>query len=136
MDNFTVPKFIEEKPKVVGPLTFRQFLFVGTAAGICLILYFTVPLHIFLICGVILLTGSFFLAFGKVNGIPIIMVIKNFFVFLSAPKIYLWKRKVLPPKFVEKAAKPPEKEDKKDVPRIAEKSQLRDLSTRIETGVK
>lgn len=128
---FIVPKFIERKPKIVGPLTFRQFLYVGVAAAACIIIYFTLSPIIFFLSLIILGGGSIFLAFFEVSGIPIANVITNFFSFSLSSKIYLWKKSGLPPKMIKREA--PKKEEKEpDVLNIAEKSRLRNLSERIE----
>jgi len=55
---FTVPQFIEKKAKIVGPFTFGQFLFIGIASGICLFLYFVLPLAVFIITSIVLLGGG------------------------------------------------------------------------------
>ena len=128
---FTVPQFIERPAKIVGPLTFKQFIFVGIAGGICIFLYFTAPFSVFVGAVIVLGGGSLALAFLKIERIPLPIFIKNLFVFLSKPKVYLWKKKAVPPKIIKKEL--PEKEAKKTPPKIASKSLIRDLSTRIET---
>ena len=136
MDQFTVPKFIEHKAKIVGPLTFNQFIFVGVAGAICFVFYFTVPFFIFILLSIIVMLGGFALAFVKSGGRSLPVVLKNFLFFSFAPKIYLWKKKGgLPPKIIEKA--PLLKEEKEaPVPTIAGKSRLKNLSTQIETKAK
>ena len=91
MDQFTVPKFIEQKPKIVGPLTFQQFVFVGIAVAISFFLYFTVPLMFFLAGSLTLVSLALGLAFGNAGGRPLTTMLKNFSVFIFAPKLYLWK---------------------------------------------
>lgn len=130
---FTVPQFIERPAKIVGPLTFKQFVFVGIAGGICLFFYFTMPLSVFIIATVVLLGGAFALAFLKIERTPLPFFIKNLFVFLFKPKVYLWKKKAIPPKIIKKKREA-EKGTKEEIaPKIAARSRLRDLSTRIET---
>jgi hypothetical protein len=129
---FVVPKFIERKPKVIGPLTFQQFAYVGTAAGICVFIYFTYSPLVFFISLVVLIGGSIFLAFFRVEGIPITTVIMNFFFYSFSSKIYLWKKTGMPPK-IKKIKKVKEKKDL-DVLNIAEKSRLKNLSERIESN--
>ena len=133
MDQFTVPKFIEMKPKIVGPLTFTQFIFIGGAAAICLILYFTLPFYFFLLATIVLMLGSFALAFLQIEGRSLPVILQNFFSFLFSSKIYLWRKKTLAPKIIEKIK--PEKITKEEgtTPKIIEKSRLTELSTRIET---
>jgi len=140
---FTVPKFIERQPRIIGPLTFKQFVFVGTAGGICLFLYFIVPFYLFIISAVFLLGAALSLAFVKIGKDPLPVVIKNFFVYIFNPKVYLWKKKITPyktPDFFKKRKKigKEEFEEKKEesVLKISGDSQLRKLSTRIETRSK
>ena len=133
MDQFTVPKFIEHKAKIVGPLTFNQFIFVGVAGAICFVFYFTAPFFIFILLSIVVMLGGFALAFVKSGGRSLPVVLKNFLFFSFAPKIYLWKKKGgLPPKIIEKAPLPKE-EKEAPVPTIAGKSRLKNLSTQIET---
>lgn len=132
MDQFTVPQFIEHEPKIVGPLTFKQFVFVGIAGAICFTLYFTVPFFVFVLLSIVIMLGGFALAFLKSGGRSLPFVLKNFFVFSLAPKIYLWKHKEgLPPKVMKFVAT--KEAEKSAVPTAVGKSRLNALSTQIET---
>lgn len=77
--------------------------------------------------------GGAALAFLKTGGRSLPVVLKNFFTFSLAPKIYLWKQKTgLPPKIIKTA--PPQKIlEKSTVPSVTGKSRLNTLSTQIET---
>lgn len=132
MDQFTVPQFIEHEPKIVGPLTFKQFIFIGIAIAICFIFYFTLPFFVFILATIIIMLGGAALAFLKTGGRSLPVVLKNFFAFFLAPKIYLWKQKTgLPPKIMK--ATPQKIIEKSTVPSVAGKSRLNTLSTQIET---
>ncbi len=90
---FTIPQFIEHEAKIIGPLTFKQFVFVGIAAAICFVLYFSVSFEIFIL-GCIVLGGiSIAFAFLKIEGIPLPQVFANFLKFSFTPKKYLWEKK-------------------------------------------
>lgn len=136
---FTVPQFIEREPKIVGPFTFRQFIYVAIAGGVCLLLFFILPFSAFVIAAIILLGGAFALAFLKVGKVSLPVFIKNFFLFfVLKPKIFLWRKKTTPLKTLRKervkGAEEAEKENKKrPVPKIAEGSRLKELFTRLET---
>jgi len=131
---FTVPKFIEKAPKIVGPLTFKQFVFVGTAGGICLFLYFTVPFHIFIIATVFLLGMASALSFLKIRGIAFPVFLKNLFFFLLSSKVYLWRKKTTAPKIIKKERIIEKKKtEEKPTPKIAERSRLKELFTQLET---
>ncbi len=130
---FLVPKFIQRKPKIVGPFTFEQSIYLGIAGAICVVLYYSTPFYVFLLGLIVFIGGSSFLAFGKVQGIPMPTVIKNFFYFSASSKVYLWKKSDSPPKLIKKKEV---EEEKKEAPilDIAGKSRLKKLSTKIEMG--
>lgn len=134
---FTVPQFIEKEPKIVGPFTFKQFIFIGIAGGLCLFLFFVLPLPIFIIIAIILLGGAFALAFLKIGKTSLPVFIKNFFIFLFKPRVYLWKKKISPPKFLrrEKRELKLEKEElkKESDLKVTKGSKLDELFTRLET---
>lgn len=133
MENFTVPQFIEHKAKIIGPLTFQQFFYIGTAAGLCFILYFLAPFFIFIMLTAVIMSMAVVLAFGKLEGRPLPLVFKNFTAFIMRPKIYLWKKKVGPPIRIVQTEKPKQPEIKvSPVPTIVGKSHLKDLSSQIE----
>lgn len=134
MDQFTVPQFIEHKAKIVGPLTFQQFIYVGIAAGFCFILYFTLPLTFFVMASIAIFAVALVLAFGKSGGRPLPLVMKNLLAFTTGPKIYLWKKKTGPPMKLIQMKKPEELEEvgKTPVPAVTGKSHLKDLSSQVE----
>lgn len=88
---FQIPQFIETEDKIVGPLTIRQFLYVGGAAGLSIILYFTAALWLWFILSVFLVTGGVSLAFVRVNGQPLMKIAASALNFYWRPQIYLWQ---------------------------------------------
>lgn len=131
---FTVPQFIEREAKIVGPFTFKQFIFIGTAGGICLFLYFVLPLSVSIIVAVILLGGAFALAFLKIGRTSLPVFIKNFFIFLFKPKIYLWRKKGAPPKVLRREEKVIKEEFKKEPTlKLTRGSKLSELFTHLES---
>jgi len=132
---FTVPQFIEKEPKIVGPFTFKQFIFIGVAGGICLFLFFTVSLPVFIIMAIVLLGGAFALAFLKIGKTSLPIFIKNFFSFLFKPKVYLWKKKTSPPKFLrkEKVEEKEEEIEEESKLKVSKGSRLNELFTHLET---
>ena len=133
---FTVPQFIEMEAKIVGPLTFRQFIFIGIAGAICFVLYFTLPFSLFLLATIVLGSGAVAFAFLKIGGQGLPTVLGNFLKFSLAPKIYLWGKKEVPTEVFKKEVVKAE-EKKEELPlKIAEKSQLKKLRTQIETKTK
>ncbi len=133
---FTVPQFIEYEAKIVGPLTFRQFVYVGIASAICFVLYFTAPFSLFLIASIVLGVGALALAFLKIGGRGLPTVLANFLRFNLMPKMYIWRKKEAPVTVFKKEIKKEEKIEEELPLKIAEKSQLKKLKTRIETKTK
>jgi len=133
---FTVPQFIEHEAKIVGPLTFRQFIFIGIAGGICFILYFTAPFQIFLLAAVVLGGGAATFAFLKIGGRSLPTVLGNFSKFFISPKIYIWKKKEVKFEVFKKEEKIIEEKEAELPLKIAEKSQLKKLRTQVETKTK
>ena len=133
---FTIPQFIEHEPKIVGPLTFRQFSFIGVAAAICFILYYTVPFSVFLIACLILGGGAMALAFLRIGGRSLPTIFGNFLKFSVSPKIFIW-RKIEAPIKVFKKERIKKEEAEEELPlKIAEKSQLKKIRTQIEIQTK
>jgi hypothetical protein len=135
---FTVPQFIEHDPKIFGPMTFKQSIFVGIALATCFILYFTVGkenLMLFIFISALLLSVAGALAFVKINGRSLPSVFMNILSFSMGQKIYLWKRKEMAPKFIKRTG--PIKVEKEDAQslRFAEKSRLKKLSNQIEIKI-
>ena len=87
---FQVPQFIEVEDKIFGPLTFKQFVYIGGGLGACYILWRVLPLLIAgpIIIAVAALTAG--LAFFQFNGRPLIMGLENGFFFFIRSKLYLW----------------------------------------------
>jgi hypothetical protein len=135
---FTVPQFIENEAKIVGPLTFKQSIYIGAGGGICFFLFFTAPFYVFAPLAIIVMAVAAGLAFLKVQSIPLPSYIKNFFFFLFKPKVYLWKKKNLPLKFfsqdksTEKMKATEDRDGNNSPLKISKKSRLNELNTEIE----
>lgn len=103
---FQVPQFIEVEDKIFGPLTFRQFVYLGGGTGICYMLFRVLPL--FLAFPFILVIGglALALAFMKFNGRPFNLAMENAFYYILHPRLYLWnnERKPAPKKAARAAA--------------------------------
>ncbi len=91
---YQVPQFIEVEDKVVGPLTFRQFVYLTGAGGICVVLIAYLPLVVaILLCIPVAALGAT-LSFYKVNGKSFIEILEAGFNYYTGAKMFLWKRDV------------------------------------------
>ena len=134
---FTMPQFIEEEAKILGPLVFKQIIYLGIAAVICFILYFSVPFFVFLFGCVILMGGGMALAFVKIGGKSLPSILANFLKFSLTSNIYIWKKSEQPViKVYKKKIEPTELIEEGLPLKIAGKSRLKKLQTEIETKTK
>ena len=135
---FTVPEFIEYETKIIGPLTFRQFIFVGIAGAICFFLYFTLGktnFALFIMACLIIGAIAGVLAFLQIGGRPFPTIIGNFLRFNLRPKMFIWRKKEMPMTIFKKEIK--KEETGEELPlKIAEKSRLKKMKTQIETKTK
>ncbi len=89
---FEVPQFIEVEDKVVGPLTWRQFIYLAGGIGICIIIWFSAPLIVFVILGVPFGALAGFLAFHRINNRPFSLFLESFIKYWRSGRLYLWKK--------------------------------------------
>lgn len=89
---FEVPQFIEIEDKIFGPLTWRQFLYLGGGVGMAAVMFFTLPFIFFVILGLPLAVVSGALAFYPVNNRPFSFFLEAIFNYASGQRLYLWKQ--------------------------------------------
>ncbi len=70
MQQFTVPQFIDVEPKIIGPITTRQFLIFLGAALLIFLFYKMLNFGAFVAASVLVFVISVVFAFVKVNGRP------------------------------------------------------------------
>jgi PrgI family protein len=88
---FQVPQFIETEDKIVGPLSLRQFIYVGIGIGISALLYFVLQTWLWIILSVLFVGGAVAIAFVKVEGRPLAKVILSAAHFYWNPQTYVWQ---------------------------------------------
>ena len=133
---FLVPKFITRETKLVGPLTFKQLLYIVGEGVFVFVFYFILPKAMFwgLAFIALIITAAF--VFVKPGGQSLFSIVKHFGQFLISPKQYIWKKKTVTPSLniVVARGKPvmPKKKHEKLL-EIAPMSRLRLLETKINT---
>ena len=90
---FEVPQFIDIEDRIFGPLTWRQFLYLGGGIGMGVVLFFTTSIIIFLLIGLPLAVLAGALAFYPVNNRPFSFFLEAIFNYLGSSKLYLWRKK-------------------------------------------
>ena len=130
---FTVPQFIEREAKIIGPLTFKQFIYVGSAGLVCFIVYFSFPFDIFLMSCFFFGGIAAAFAFLNINGIPLSKFLWNFFKYNLSPKVYIWKKGKLGGAKAQETINIKESAEEKTNLSLGGKSSLKNIKTKIET---
>jgi PrgI family protein len=89
---FEVPQFIEIEDKIFGPLTWKQFLYVGGGLSMTAVLFFTMPFVIFLFLGVPIALLALALAFYPINNRPFSHLLEAIYSFFTRQRVYHWQQ--------------------------------------------
>ena len=90
---YQVPQFIEVEDKIVGPLTFRQFLYLGGAAGFVVVCFAYLSFIFAALVALPVVGLAIALAFYKINGKPFIEMMEAGFAYIVGAKLFLWKKR-------------------------------------------
>lgn len=90
---FEVPQFIEIEDKIIGPFTWKQFVYLGGGVGFAVVLFFTTPFFVFLFLGAPLAFLGAALAFYPVNSRPFSLFLEAVWNYYKRSRIYYWRRK-------------------------------------------
>lgn len=89
---YQVPQFIEVEDKIFGPLTWKQFIYIGGSMGLAVVVFLYFPFFIALIVGLPVLALGFALAFYKVNDRSFVDILGAGFNFYTKDRLYLWRK--------------------------------------------
>lgn len=132
---YSLPQFLEIKPKIAGPFTFHQLIWIGGPFLVILIMIASgVRLSKIILIGIPLMLFAVYFAFGKIRGFPVPTILARAFAYLFRIKIFVWRQSTTPPptlpkKTVKKEKKPPAPET---TLKLAEGSRLKKLVNIIE----
>jgi hypothetical protein len=91
---YQVPQFIEIEDKILGPLTFKQFIYLAGGLGLSAVLFRFIPSNVMaLIVASPIVLLSLALAFYKVHNRPFILVLEAGVKYFFSRKLYIWKRR-------------------------------------------
>lgn len=125
---FKVPQFIDVEDKLFGPLTFKQFAYLGGGAGLVYILFRFLPGFIAFLVALPVAGFALALAFYKINGKPFIFIVNAWINYKLQNKLYLWKK-------IESKKLPQKKTEEENlegfIPTLS-KSRLKDLSWNLD----
>ncbi len=89
---YQVPQFIEFESKIIGPLTFKQFIYILGGTGGTYIIYKIFGIFPGIILMLILWSLAGSLAFVKINNKSFVDVLAAGFSYLTRSKLYVWKK--------------------------------------------
>lgn len=88
-----VPQYIDVEDKIAGPLTAKQLGWMIGLGAILFVLWMFIPAKgIFFIIAVPIFLLFVALSFYKPFGQPLVGFVSHGFMFIFAPKVYVWKR--------------------------------------------
>jgi hypothetical protein len=90
---FEVPQFIEVEDKIVGPFTWKQFVYLFGGVGFATVLFFMTPFIIFILLGLPAAGLATLLAFYPVNNRPFEVFLESVATFYSSSTTYRWRKK-------------------------------------------
>jgi hypothetical protein len=136
MLRFQVPQFIEREARVVGPFTFKQFVYLGVPTAAAFFLYFIAPFFVFLFSTVVFLSIGFLFAFVSMGGRSFPTILLNFLHFSVGPKTYIWKKGEAPLSTSQVAytAEPVQEGIQKPKVKLVKESKIKTLATHVETN--
>lgn len=91
---FQVPQYIEVEDKLVGPLSFKQFIYLAGAGGVSYILFRKLPLLLGLPLIAVVMGFALLLAFypREKFGKPFVEILQSGFKYFTRNRLYTWKR--------------------------------------------
>lgn len=90
---FELPQFIQTEIKLIGPFTFKQFLWIGTGGAIIFLLFsLTQGSLLFWVIGIPVAILAIALAFMKVGEMPLFNYIVYALSYTFNPKKYVFKQ--------------------------------------------
>ena len=94
MDQITVPQFIENEDRSLGPITVRQFVIILVACAILFVAYKTTDLTAFIFVLIIVVGCAGVLGFVRINGQPFHFFLLNVARTASRPTLRVWRKDV------------------------------------------
>lgn len=90
---YEVPQFIEIEDKIIGPFTWKQFLYLSGGTGGSVLAWLFLPKIVAVIIITVLMILSVALAFYKYNKRPFIVLLESWFNYTVRSKLYIWKKR-------------------------------------------
>lgn len=89
---FQIPQFIETETKIVGPLTWKQFIWVAMGVGLLLILFRFMTGFILVFSSIVIIAVFGAMAFLRIEGMSLIEYLMKAVAYALGPKKYFFKK--------------------------------------------
>ncbi len=89
---FQMPRFLDIEDKVIGPLTFKQFIYLGGGAGLAYVAYSYLGLTFGFVFIALFLFLGISLSFWKPNNRSAITMFQAFLTHYTKNRMYVWQR--------------------------------------------
>jgi hypothetical protein len=90
---FEVPQFIDVEDKIFGPLTWRQFVYLGGGVGAAVVMFLVLPAIVAILIGIPLALFAAALSFYPINNRPFSYFVEAVWNYLTNQRLYLWQQK-------------------------------------------
>ncbi|MDP2629862.1 MAG: PrgI family protein [Candidatus Uhrbacteria bacterium] len=136
MDQITVPQFIENEDRILGPITVRQFVIILVACALIFVAYKTTDLTAFIFSAILIVGCAGVLGFVRINGQPFHFFILNVARTASRPTLRVWRKDVR--RVIRSAKETKEEKAQKEIaaiqpPRVTG-HRLADIALIVDTG--
>jgi hypothetical protein len=90
---FEVPQFIEIEDKIIGPFTWKQFIYIAGGLGLGFVLFVTAPIVIFVLFGLPIAILGGLLAYYPVNNRPFSIFLESVVTYYKRHRLYYWRKR-------------------------------------------
>ncbi len=132
MRQFLVPQFSDVEPKILGPLTVKNFLVIIIGILLCVLAWKFADLTLFILEALVIITVTSLVGFVKINGRPFHLFLIDLMNFSKKGKIRIWNKNYDKIKVIQEEKE--EKEEEKQVKDSITGSKLNELSLLLDTG--
>ncbi|MBI2644830.1 PrgI family protein [Candidatus Uhrbacteria bacterium] len=133
MEQVTVPQFIENEDKIMGPITVRQFAIVFVDALLIFVTYKMFPLALFIPIAIVLALVGGILGFLKINGQAFHFFILNVTRAVMHPPLMVWRKEFNIARMEEETSEKKEKIEELKHQRISDQ-RMSELLLVVDTG--
>lgn len=89
---FQIPQFIETETTIIGPLTWKQFIWVGMGMALMLMFFRFLSGFLLVFSSIIVIAVFGALAFLRLEGMSLLEYLMNVLKYTTGPKKYIFKK--------------------------------------------